>query len=214
MDDRINLVAADDHRLFLEGLKSLFKYTAEFNLIDVCEDGDSLLALISKHKPDIALVDISMPGASTETIIQTVETDHPDTHLIALTMHLEPPLAEKLFNLGLCAYVLKEDAFDELGQAIHALQDGEQYISPKLMKAIVDYHHKQDTEKQLLTIREIDVLGFAAKGQSNKEIARSLEITERTVRFHVSNCCAKLEAQGRSNAVAIAMQMKLITIAY
>lgn len=213
MDNEINLVAADDHRLFLEGLKSLFEYTPEFNLIKVCEDGDTLLSLISKHKPDIALIDISMPGASTETIVKIVESDYPDTHLIALTMHLEPQLAEKLFELGLCGYVLKEEAFDELGKAINALQAGEQYISPKLMRAIAD-SHKKNTNKALLTIRETDVLGFAAKGQSNKEIARSLDISERTVRFHISNCCVKLEAHGRSNAIARALKMELINFAF
>ena len=214
MSTIINIIAADDHRLFLEGLKSLFEYTDEFKLVNVCEDGDSLLELISTHKPDIALVDISMPGASTETIVKIVESDYPDTHLIALTMHLEPQLAEKLFELGLCGYVLKEEAFDELGKAINALQAGEQYISPKLMKAIADFHHNKDTNKALLSIRETDVLGFAAKGQSNKEIARSLDISERTVRFHISNCCVKLEAQGRSNAVARALKMELINFVF
>lgn len=214
MTDKINLVAADDHRIFLEGLKSLFEYTENFNLIDVCEDGDCLLKLISEHKPEIALVDISMPGASTEVIVETVELHHPDTKLIALTMHFDPQLAEKLFELGICGYVLKENAFDELGKSINALQAGEQYISPKLMKAIVEYHHKKDTEKELLTIREVDVLGCAAQGKSNKEIARLLDISERTVRFHISNCCAKLDAQGRSNAVAKALQMQLIQFSY
>lgn len=214
MNNSINIVAADDHQLFLEGLKSLFSYTKEYNLLDVCGDGDSLLALIAKHSPDIALVDISMPGASTEIIVKTVETQYPNTHLIALTMHLEPQLAESLFELGLCGYVLKEDAFDELGRAINALQKGEQYISPKLMQVIAEYYQKRETEKKLLTSREVDVLGWAAKGQSNKEIARSLDISERTVRFHISNCCIKLKAHGRSNAVAKALKMELVNFSY
>jgi len=212
MTNTITLVAADDHRLFLEGLKSLFELIPEFNLIAVCGDGDSLLSLISQHKPNIALVDISMPGASTETIVTTVENDYPDTHLLALTMHLEPALAEKLFELGLCGYVLKEEAFDELGLAIHSLQAGEQYISPALITALSAYRGERDNKKEILTHREVDVLNHTAKGSSNKEIARSLDISERTVRFHISNCCVKLNAHGRSNAVVKAIQLELIVV--
>lgn len=208
----INLVAADDHRLFLEGLKSLFELTPEFNLISVCGDGDTLLALIEKHKPDIALLDISMPGPSTEIIVETVEKDYPDTHLLALTMHLEPALAEKLFELGLCGYVLKEEAFDELGLAIHSIQANEQYISPALITALSNYHDEMECKKDLLTHRETAVINHAAKGDSNKEIARTLDISERTVRFHISNCCLKLNANGRSNAVAKAIQLELISV--
>jgi len=208
----INLVAADDHQLFLEGLKSLFQLIPDFNLISVCGDGDALLSLIAQYKPDIALIDISMPGASTETIVTTVETDYPNTRLLALTMHLEPALAEKLFELGLCGYVLKEEAFEELSTAIHALQAGEQYISPTLVNAIHEYHNASNNKKVLLTQREIDVINHLAKGFSNKEIARSLGITERTVRFHISNCCVKLEAHGRSNIVVKAIQLELISV--
>jgi DNA-binding NarL/FixJ family response regulator len=208
--DSIKLVAADDHRLFLEGLKSLFAINSEYNLTAVCEDGDALLALIADHTPNVALIDISMPGANTETIVETVEADFPDTHLIALTMHLDPEMAEELFSLGLSGYVLKDEAFDELSNAIQAVMKGDQFISPVLAKAISDKHRKSQSRNEFLTIREVEVLENAAKGHSNKEIARTLDISERTVRFHVSNCCVKLEAQGRSNAVAKAMQMDLI----
>ncbi len=209
---KMNLVAADDHQLFLEGLESLFLQVPNYNLIAVCGDGDALLALIEKHKPDIALVDISMPGASTETIVKTVQKNFPNTQLLALTMHLEPALAEKLFKLGMCGYVLKEEAFDELSVAISSLESGEQYISPALITALTKYHDEIDNKKEILTHREVDVLNHAAMGSSNKEIARSLDISERTVRFHMTNCCIKLNAHGRSNAIAKAMQLELIVV--
>lgn len=211
MVNSIKLIAADDHRLFLEGLKSLFELTPEFSLLSVCEDGDTLLSLINLYKPDIALVDVSMPGADTETIVETVERDNPDTKLIALTMHMDAELAERLLKLGLSGYVLKDGAFDELGNAITSVEAGEQYISPALMKLISESQKIIKNRKELLTRREIDVLNHAAEGSTNKEIARVLEITERTVRFHVSNCCMKLDAQGRSNAVAKALKQKLFS---
>ena len=212
MTKTIKLVAADDHRLFLEGLKSLFEIIPEFNLVAVCEDGDELLSLIAQHEPDIALIDISMPGANTEMIVEKVEADFSDTNLIALTMHLDPEMAEELLSLGLSGYVLKDEAFDEVSNAIKAVMQGEQFISPVLAKAINENQQKSQTRNDFLTPREVEVLEGAAKGSSNKEIARDLDISERTVRFHVSNCCVKLEAHGRSNAVAKAIQMDLIHI--
>ena len=212
MTNPIKLVAADDHRIFLEGLKSLFKLNPHLNLVAACEDGNSLLRLIAQYKPDIALIDISMPGTSTEEIVKTIEEQYPATRLIAVTMHLDPILAERLFKLGLCGYVLKEEAFDELNKAIQAVTASEQYISPSLLTAIKIYHQKENNNRTILTNREVDVLNHAAKGKTNKEIARALDISERTARFHISNCCVKLDAHGRSNAVAKALKMNLISI--
>lgn len=208
----IKLVAADDHRLFLEGLKSLFQLTDDYDLIATCEDGDTLLSLIETEKPDIALVDLSMPGTSTEDIVSTVERNEWQTHLIALTMHQDPQIAEELINLGLSGYILKEEAFDELTSAIHAVLNDDQFISPTLLKIMKEFHEKTAASKELLTTREVEVLENAALGHSNKAIARNMGISERTVRFHISNCCVKLDAKGRSNAVARAMVMNIIQI--
>ncbi len=205
----IKIIAADDHRLFLEGLKSLFSYTLKFNLIDIYYDGNELLNGIRSHEPDIALIDLSMPGASTQTIISEVDKHYSNTKLIALTMHMEPRRAEQLLKLGLNGYVLKEAAFDELNQAIYAVMAGEQFISSDLSIALQEYH-ENTIKKDHLTKREIEVLQQVAQGLSNKEIARVLNISERTVRFHTSNFCIKLNAKGRSNAVAKAMQLSLL----
>ncbi len=205
----IDIIAADDHKLFLEGLKSLFEYIPNINLVAVCEDGNEVLNKIEQYKPDVALIDLSMPGANTEMIIASVDKNYPDTQLIALTMHIEPPRAEQLLKLGLCGYVLKEEAFDELNKAINTIKSGKQYISPVMLSAIQNYH-KNFAQNQLLTNREIAVLKQVAQGRSNKEIARTLAISERTVRFHISNCCIKLDAKGRSNAVVNAMKLKFL----
>jgi len=209
MQNNIKIIAADDHHLFLEGLKSLFSNTPNMDLVAVCKDGSELLNNIKYHQPDVALIDLSMPGESTEAIITHVDKNAPDTQLIALTMHMEPPRAERLLKLGLCGYVLKEDAFDELSKAIQTIKSGEQYISPTLMSAIHQYHKNSD-KTQPLSEREIAVLREVAQGQSNKEIARSLGISERTARFHIANCCIKLGAKGRSNAVAKAIKQELL----
>ena len=205
----INIVAADDHKIFLQGLKSLFVLTDNIELKATAPNGDILLDIIEKYRPDIALVDLSMPGATTETIIKTVEEKYPSTQLLALTMHMDPVVAIDLFALGLSGYVLKECAFDELEIAIKSLIQGEQFISPQLLKAINNYSQKSEKEI-ILTSKELDVIKLVANANSNKEIARNLNITERTVRFHLSNCFVKLNANNRLNAANRAIELGLI----
>ena len=212
MKSSIKVIAADDHRLFLEGLKSLFSSSAEIDLLGVYADGDQALAAIRSVKPQIALLDLSMPGASVEDIIKSVDEEGLKTELLVLTMHLEPQIAMHLIGLGLSGYVLKEQAFDELKLAIQALAQGEQFISPLLRESIRSHHSKRSAHEDLLTQREHQVLQAVVHGLSNKEIARELDISERTVRFHLSNCFIKLDVNSRSKAINRAIQLSIIEL--
>jgi DNA-binding NarL/FixJ family response regulator len=209
MTGTITIVAADDHSLFLDGLSSLLEISNGFKLLGVGGTGDELIHLIDQYSPDIALVDISMPGSKIEEIIKISEISSPNTQLIALTMHLEAYLAKSLLELGLSGYVLKENAFDELMEAIHQVHAGEQFLSSEIIEEIQRFESDEQTNPSL-TKREKEVLINAAHGCSNKKIALLLNISERTVRFHISNSCIKLRANGRANAVAIAIEHSLI----
>ena len=209
MPHAIKIVAADDHQIFLQGLESLISLSDNYELCACATDGDSLLALIDEHKPDVALIDLSMPGASTADIIEAVDKHNPSTHLIALTMHMEAHIAKRLLSLGLSGYILKESAFEELTIAIDKVMEGDIFLSNDMVKLLTEYDEKYQEDGEL-TGREKEVLQHAATGQSNKEIARTMNITERTVRFHLSNCCLKLNANGRSNAIAIALKESFI----
>jgi len=206
----LKVIAADDHVLFLEGIKSLFLSSPSVQVVDVCGDGESLLLCILKHDPHVALVDISMPGPEIEHIIKKVEALHLRVKLIALTMHLEPGRATKLLELGLSGYVLKDDAFEQLELAILAVSDGDEYISPTMLAAM---RNSSDTlnDSVKLTSRELEVAQCLAEGLTNKVIARELDVSERTVRFHIANCCLKLDASRRSHVVAKALQLNLIS---
>lgn len=205
MTDIVTIVAADDHSMFLEGLSSLLGRSDTYKLLATASCGDELIQLINKYTPSIALVDLSMPGAKTEDIIKSAEVNSPDTELIALTMHLEAHLANALLTLGLSGYVLKESAFEELIDAIDCVHRGEQFLSPSMIDALKQLD-PADANISSLTSREQQVLVCASQGLSNKETARQLDISERTVRFHISNCCIKLNANGRANAVALALK--------
>jgi DNA-binding NarL/FixJ family response regulator len=206
----INIIAADDHKIFLAGIASLFESIDTFQLVGTGNDGDELLMLCDSLSPDIALLDLSMPGATTQDIINVITKQHPATKLIALSMYHDPHEARLLIQSGLSGYVLKESAFDDLTDAINHVFLGKTFISKSLQDAINAL--PLDDTSAFLTDREKLILTRAAHGNSNQKIADLIGISERTVRFHLSNCCEKLNAHGRSNAIAMALHRHLIEL--
>lgn len=206
----ITVVAADDHKIFMAGIESLFQPLANINLIDVGYTGDDILTLIKQYKPDIAFIDLSMKGATTQEIINTVSKQYKTTKLIALTMYHDPHEVSKLMQAGLAGYVLKESAFDDVINAVYTVLNDKPFISSGLSQ-MIDILPFNDNHI-FLTDREKLILTSAAHGHGNKEIGNLFDISERTVRFHLSNCCEKLNANGRSNAVAVALHRHLIEL--
>lgn len=208
MPDTVRLVVADDHQIFLDGLIMLLEKLDWITLLGSANNGDALLDLIHTTQPDVALIDLSMPGAKTQSIIETVEKNHPQTRLIALTMLNDAYQASQLLALGLCGYVLKDNAFEDLLAAIKAVSSGEGFISPFLVKAIKQ--QKQQNHDTVLTEREQQILTQVARGSPNKSIAQQLGISERTVSFHLSNCFIKFGVSNRTQAISYAINHALI----
>ena len=204
------LIVADDHPIFLEGLIMLFDKLAWVDLLASATNGDEAFDIINSHQPDIALIDLSMSGASIEQIIQTVKTQKYPTQLIALTMLKDGYRAQQLLSVGLSGYVLKDNAFEDLLIAIEKVSIGESFISPSLL----DEMQIQETIAIVphLTDREVEVLICAVEGNTNKQIAYKLSITQRTVCFHMRNCFVKLEATNRTQAIVNAVSYGLVNI--
>ena len=200
----IRIVIADDHALFLEGIKRLFEPLDQIELVASVPDGDALLASIARQQPDIVLTDISMPGPGAAAIVQAVDAMDTECQLIALTMHLEPGLAHQLLKLGMSGYVIKDAAFDELVEAIESVHQGDQFLSAKLADP--------PSEDSQLTEREVECLQLAAEGQLGKQIGHSLSISERTVRFHIGNACRKLGVRRRTEAILAAAKNGIIAL--
>lgn len=208
MTDNIRLIIADDHQIFLDGLRTLFNHLNWIELVDYATDGDTLIELVQNHLPTIALIDLSMPGAATETIIEQTEQYSPSTKLIALTMSKDAYHAQQLLTLGLSGYVLKDTAFEDLLDAIKEVSLGNTFISPLL----IDDIRQSQKERVHLTAREHSVLKLAAQGLGNKQIAWELDISERTVCFHMANCFIKLNVKNRSEAIVAAINQNLIEV--
>ncbi len=205
----LKVMIADDHKLFMDGVESLLDSVNHIHLVAKLPNGDALLTALPTESVDIVIIDLSMPGLKTEELIKRIKQHSEHIKIIALTMHSDPYLAKRLLNQGLSGYVLKDEAFEDLIQAIQQACEGKQFLSLSLDTSI---QHCDNHAEQLLTEREETVLIEVSKGQSNKEIARVLDISERTVRFHLKNCCQKLNAQGRTDAVTIAQKRRLILL--
>lgn len=207
MSNSVSLIVADDHQIFLEGLVLLFQRLDWVDYLGSATDGDQVRSLIELHQPDIALIDLSMPGASTESLIEMAETTH--TQLIALTMLNDAYKANQLLKLGLSGYVVKDNAFEDLLDAIQKVIAGKQFVSPCLVNEVRQL--QSEAESIHLTVREQQVLTYAASGEGNKQIADQLGISERTVCFHLANCFVKLGVSNRTQAVTYAINHAIIS---
>lgn len=198
-----SVVVADDHKMFAEAICAMLEKDGRLEILSVVEDGTSLIDTVRSHQPDIALVDVTMPGPGAEAIAKAVAGSQ--TRLVALTMHLDRGLADHLILCGYAAYVVKDAAVAELVEAMQAVLRGEIYLS----KAVLTID-TVEAGKTILTKRETACLALAAEGFSNQRIGKNLTITERTVKFHLENILRKLNASSRGEAVAIARRIGLL----
>lgn len=203
---RISLVIADDHVMVVEAMRLLLERSPNLDVVSVAKDGDGLLAAIDAQSPDIALVDVSMPGPGAEAIAKELAMRGSRCRLIALTMHLEPHLAQTLLDAGFAGYVIKDSAVQDLFAAIETVMSGETYLSDE----VAALAERANLDQSLLTTREQECLRAAAQGLSNKAIAAEFNISVRTVKYHLENVSRKLNTTNRSEATAVGRKLGLL----
>lgn len=198
----IRLAIADDHKMFVEAIRFILDTTEAIEVVSVAEDGHRLLQDLARHRPDVALVDISMEGPGFIGIAQAAP---PQTRLLALTMHLDHDLADRVLAAGFAGYLVKDAAVAELISAVEVTAAGGRFLSAALGRTGA----APRSPPRGVTAREIACLQAASDGKSNREIGEALGISERTVKFHFENAFRKLEAKSRGQAVAVARRLKL-----
>lgn len=214
--DAIKLVIADDHSMIREGLKQLLELEGQFKVIAEASDGVECLEILSKEAPDVLLLDINMPNKNGLDVLKELnQSGNRKEKVLVLTVHNEVEYLIKAVELGVDGYVLKDSESSELKKAIMTILNGETYIQPDLipmlnakMISMENDYDKIDS----LTKRELDVLKNLAIGMYNKEIATNLEISERTVKNHVSNIFKKIGVSDRTQAAVFAIRNNLIDI--
>lgn len=211
----VNILLADDHRMVREGIRCLLENVSEFNVVGEAADGYECISLVNKTKPNIVLLDIDMPNMNGIDTLRIIKEQKMICKVIMLTRHNEIDYLMKALEIGCDGYILKESSFETLLKAIFKVYSGNNYIEPNLMPLLnANLEEKSNIKKRIseLTKREIDVLKMIASGAFNKEIASTLNISERTVKNHISNIFKKIQVSDRTQAAVFAIKNGIITI--
>ena len=172
-------------------------------------DGPAALALAAEFRPDVALVDLVMPGMDGATAIREIHAAQPEVQVIALTSFPEEDLVQRALESGAISYLLKNVSADELAEAIRRAKAGRSTLAPEAAQALI-LRARQPVQTYDLTQREREVLALMVKGLSNPEIAQRLIVGRSTAKFHVSSVLTKLGVSSRTEAVALALQHHLV----
>ena len=211
----VKIMIADDHSLIREGLKNLLELDGDIQVIAEAEDGVDCLAKLKKCTPDVLLLDINMPRKNGLEVLQSLKNSRSKIKVLVLTVHNDVEYLMKAVDIGVDGYILKDSESAELKKAIFAVAEGKNYIQPSLIPALnskMIEKIRDEGKIDSLTKRELEVLKLLAVGMYNKEVAERLEISERTVKNHVSNIFKKLEVADRTQAAVFAIRNNLIEI--
>lgn len=211
----VKIMIADDHSMIREGLKNLLELDGDIQVIAEAVDGEDCLEKLQLVKPDVLLLDINMPKKNGLEVLKSLKSRRSKLKVLVLTVHNETEYLMKAVDIGVNGYVLKDSESAELKKAIFTVADGETYIQPSLIPALNAkmIEKNKDAEKiKSLTKRELDVLKLLAVGMFNKEVGKRLEISERTVKNHVSNIFKKLGVTDRTQAAVFAIRNNLVQI--
>lgn len=207
------LLLADDHTMFVEALQKVLE--PEFTLVGSVGDGRALLEAAPRLKPDVILLDLSMPLLNGIDAAQQLRRLVPETKLVFLSMHGDPTYVTEAFRAGASGYVLKRASATELVQAIRAALRGQFYVSPLLAKGVLDPLLHQQTApasaQATLTLRQREVLQLVAEGQSLKEIASILCVSPKTVEFHKTRIAKQLGLRTTADLTKYAVTHGLVS---
>ena len=205
--DVIRVMAVDDHPLLRDGISALIGAQTDMELVAEASTGREALDLFRSHRPDITLMDLQMPEMSGIDAISAIRGEFPDARIIMLTTHAGDVQVSRALKAGARGYLLKGLLRKELLETIRAVHAGQKRVSSEIAAEIAE-HATDDA----LTPREADVLRLVARGNANKAIGARLSLTEETIKSHIRSILAKLGANDRTHAVAIALKRGIIEL--
>lgn len=211
----IKVMLADDHVLMREGIRQLLEFDGSIEVIGEANDGIECLKKLPEINPQVLLLDINMPKKNGIEVLKEIRDKNIDVKVLVLTVHDEIEYLLEAIDIGVDGYIMKDSESTELKKAIDTIINGETYIQPKLIPALNSKLITRDEDKSKidsLTSRELEVLIQVANGMFNKEIALSLDISERTVKNHISNIFKKINVSDRTQAAVFAIKNDLIKL--
>ncbi len=212
MIKRLRILLGDDHALVLKGIRSLLE--PYHDVVGAAVDGNALVQAASLLKPDLIVLDISMPLLNGLDAAQQIQRRVPNAKLIFVTMNASPMYLRRAIEAGACGYVLKTGAIEELLTAVETVRQGRLYVTPgfgpEVMESLWDRSGKIGREGTGLTARQREIMQLLSEGRLNKDIAHLLGISVKTVAFHRANLMARLGARSGAELARIAMEQGLI----
>lgn len=211
----INLLLVDDHAMLREGIKQLLELDSELNVICQASNGDECLSSVSRNPVDIVLLDINLPDVTGTKLIKDIKRIKHSVKVLILTVHNEMEYLIDAIDLGCDGYLLKDSDSEELIKAIKAVYSGERYIQPELIPSLNARLLKRESDLDKakdVTKREKQILISIAQGKSNKDIADSFDISERTVKNHITSLFKKIGVTDRTQAAVFAIRNNYINL--
>lgn len=218
----IKIYLADDHMILLEGLRLILRNNPHFEIVGAAGDGKQALEEIESLKPDVAILDISMPTMDGIEVSRQLRKYNPRIKIIILTKHDTEAVIDELLKYGVQGYILKEDAGDDLIRAIETVMKNNVYLSQRILNRVVSTHHmghviqkdpgEADRQFTILSPRERQVLKLVVEGKSNRDIATLLRISPLTVKGHRLNMMKKLDIHRMIDLVKYAVKCGMVEI--
>ena len=201
----IAVLVADDHAIFRRGLADIINQDPDMRVIAQAGDGPEAVRLYDEYRPDVALIDLAMPGLGGVEVIRMIKTSHPNARLIILTTYDTDEDVELAFKAGAQAYLLKDIGPEHLVEAIRDVIRGRKRVAPAIAEKLADR-----VARVQLTGREFTILRLITAGKANKEIADTLGISDATVKAHITKVLSKLNVSSRTEAIAVAIKRGLV----
>ncbi|PYR72887.1 MAG: DNA-binding response regulator [Acidobacteria bacterium] len=207
MADRLKIMLVDDHYLVRMGLASIIALEPDMTVCAEAASGEQARALFRTHRPDVTLMDLRLPGMNGADTIQAIRAEFPDARIVMLSTYVCDEEIYGALQAGAMAYLVKSVQREELMRAIRKAAAGQRHIPAEVAARLADR-----VSRSQLSTRELEVLRLLVSGRRNREIATTLDITEGTVKLHVSSILGKLGAADRTEAVTVALQRGIVQL--